>query len=149
MSPIRVTVASSVAIGLLALLGCSTPLPATAPAPVETASAAATPSTAATAQSAQPATTPAAPGAAAESKVTSVTLPEHLNPGSAINQERSVYFEFDDSALKPEYSALIERHARYLVASAPLSMRVEGHADERGGAEGLRYRIALAPQRDG
>ncbi len=143
MTSVRIFVLAGAASGLLSLLGCSTPLPTTTPPPVETAVPVTVPRAAAPAQPG-PAATPAAPSATAESKVTSVTLPDHLNPTSAISTERSVFFEFDDSVLKSEYAPLIERHAKYLSARMPLAVRIEGHADERGGAE---YNLALGQRR--
>ena len=143
MTSIRVFLATGVASGLLSLLGCSTPVPTTTPAPVETAVPVTVPRAAPPAQPLPP-DTPAAPSASAESKVTSVTLPDHLNPTSAISTERSVFFEFDDSVLKAEYAPLIERHAKYLSTKAQLVVRIEGHADERGGAE---YNLALGQRR--
>ena len=143
MTSIRVFVATGLASGFLSLLGCSTPVPTTPPAPAETAVPVTVPRAAPPAQTAPPAT-PAAPSATAESKVTSVTLPDHLNPSSAISTERSVFFDFDDSVLRSEYAPLIERHAKYLSTNAPLAVRIEGHADERGGAE---YNLALGQRR--
>ncbi len=143
MKSIRLFLAAGLASGLVSLLGCSTPVPATTPPPIETAVPVTVPRAAPPAQPAPPAT-PAAPSATAESKVTSVTLPDHLNPSSAISTERSVFFDFDDSVLRSEYAPLIERHARYLSTKAPLAVRIEGHADERGGAE---YNLALGQRR--
>ena len=143
MTVIRILLATGVASGLLSLLGCSTPLPATTPPPVETAVPVTVPRAAAPAQLLPP-DTPAAPSATAESKVTSVTLPDHLNPTSAISTERSVFFDFDDSVLRSESAPHIERHAKYLSSIAPLAVRIEGHADERGGAE---YNLALGQRR--
>lgn len=143
MKPIRLFLAAGLGSGLVSLLGCSTPVPATTPPPIETAVPVTVPRAAPPAQPAPPAT-PAAPSATAESKVTGVTLPDHLNPSSAISTERSVFFDFDDSVLRSEYAPLIERHARYLSTKAPLAVRIEGHADERGGAE---YNLALGQRR--
>jgi len=76
--------------------------------------------------------------------VTTVTLPAHLDPKSELATGRSVYFDFDDAKLKSEFSPLIERHGRYLVANPKLNIRVEGNADERGSAE---YNLALGQKR--
>ena len=38
-----------------------------------------------------------------------VNLPAHLDPNSSISKERSVYFDFDDFSIKPDYAALVER----------------------------------------
>ena len=98
----------------------ATPAPAAAPAPAPAAAA-----------------TPASTG-------TTVNLPAHLDPNSAISKERSVYFDFDDFSIKPAYTALVERHGKYLGATAGLTAKVEGNADERGSAE---YNLALGQKR--
>jgi peptidoglycan-associated lipoprotein len=55
-----------------------------------------------------------------------------------------VYFEFDRYEVKDEYAALIDAHARWLLADRSRRLVVEGHADERGGAE---YNLALGQRR--
>jgi len=106
----------------------STPAPAPAPAP------AAAPAPAPTAGT-QPA--PA-------STVATVNLPAHLDPNNPISKERSVYFDFDEFTIKPEYSALVERHGKYLAGNTGLAVKVEGNADERGSTE---YNLALGQKR--
>lgn len=133
MSFARIALASAVA-GLFAACS-STPIP---PAPVTSA----TPT--ATAPAARPATTPAAPAPVAASTVTTVTVPPHLDANNAISRERSVYFDFDEFTIKPEYSGLVERHGKYLASSARLAIKIEGHADERGSKE---YNLALGQKR--
>ncbi len=109
-----------------------------------------TPVTPAAAPAAAPAAPPVAPApapataAAPQSSVTTVSLPAHLDPNSAISKERSVYFDFDDFSIKPAYTALIERHGKYLAGNARLAVKVEGNADERGSAE---YNLALGQKR--
>jgi len=73
-----------------------------------------------------------------------VNLPAHLDPNSPISKERSVYFDFDDFSIKPDYAALVERHGKYLKSNATLAAKVEGNADERGSAE---YNLALGQKR--
>lgn len=53
------------------------------------------------------------------------------------------YFDFDQSVLKPEARAALVAHAAELKA-APRSVRLEGHADERGTRE---YNMALGERR--
>jgi len=117
-----------------ALVGCSSTPPAAPAAPVGTAAPAQAP--AARAPS-------AAPASVAPSTVATGTLP-HLDPRSAISTERSVYFDFDEALVKPEYTNLVERHGRYLASQPALAIKVEGHADERGSAE---YNLALGQRR--
>ncbi len=79
----------------------------------------------------------------ASSAVASVVA-DHLNPNSAISKERSVYFGFDQFDIKADQAAVVERQGKYLSANAALKVRVEGHADERGGRE---YNLALGQKR--
>lgn len=55
-----------------------------------------------------------------------------------------VYFDFDQSELRAEYADLVARHANRLANNARLSVRLEGHADERGSRE---YNIGLGERR--
>jgi len=57
---------------------------------------------------------------------------------------RSIYYDFDKSEIKPESRSLIEAHARYLRENPNVKVRIEGNADERGSAE---YNLALGQQR--
>ena len=127
----RKTLGLSFALASSLLAACSS-TPVTPPA------APATP-----APAAAPAPKPAA-AATPASTVTTVNLPAHLDPNSAISKERSVYFDFDDFSIKPAYTALVERHGKYLAATAGLTAKVEGNADERGSAE---YNLALGQKR--
>ena len=58
--------------------------------------------------------------------------------------ERSIYYEYDKSDIRPESRALLESNARYLRENPGVSVRVEGNADERGSAE---YNLALGQRR--
>jgi peptidoglycan-associated lipoprotein len=69
---------------------------------------------------------------------------DHLNPNSAISRERSVYFDYDQFAIKASEAAVVERQGKYLAANAGLNIRAEGNADERGGRE---YNLALGQKR--
>ena len=55
-----------------------------------------------------------------------------------------IYFDFDQSEIRPEDQATLERHARELANNAGTMVRLEGHADERGSRE---YNIGLAERR--
>ena len=103
----------------------------------------AAPTAAAPTPVAQPAPQPARQAAPA-STVTAVTLPPHLDANSALMRERSVYFDYDEFGIKPEFVPLIERHGRYVAAQANLAIKLEGHADERGSTE---YNLALGQKR--
>ncbi len=65
-------------------------------------------------------------------------------PPAEFPAERSIPFEFDRYEVQQPYWALVERHARWLVADRTRRIAIEGHADERGGAE---YNLALGQRR--
>jgi peptidoglycan-associated lipoprotein len=66
-------------------------------------------------------------------------------PGQApANVGRVVYFDFDSFAVRPEFSSLIEGHARFLNGNSQRRVNLEGHTDERGGRE---YNLALGQKR--
>lgn len=87
---------------------------------------------------------PAAPVVAITSKVQSVVLPAYLDPTNALATTRSVYFDYDNFSVKPEFNRMLELHGKFLAANAKVSIRVEGNADERGSAE---YNLALGQKR--
>jgi peptidoglycan-associated lipoprotein len=55
-----------------------------------------------------------------------------------------IYFDFDQSDLRPEYGDLLARHAGQLSNNSRARIRLEGHADERGSRE---YNIGLGERR--
>jgi peptidoglycan-associated lipoprotein len=113
----------------VALAACSsTPVQAPAPAPAPAPAAAPAP----------------APAAAPAAVTPSAAVPAYLDPSSPIYQKRSVYFDFDDSSIKPEGKQVVETHGHYLAQNAALHVRVEGNTDERGGSE---YNLALGQRR--
>jgi peptidoglycan-associated lipoprotein len=123
---------------LTALLGACSSTPIATPAPAAKPMAATAPSTArSSAPTAASAQVPA-------STVATVSLPEYLDPKSAIATGRSVYFDYDLAALQPDASPIIERHGKYLIANPKLAIKVEGNTDERGSAE---YNLALGQKR--
>ena len=58
--------------------------------------------------------------------------------------KRSVYYEFDQYDVKPEYRGLVETHARWLRANPKGRLTIEGNTDERGSRE---YNVALGQRR--
>jgi len=56
----------------------------------------------------------------------------------------SVYFAYDDFAIKPEYHKTLEAHAEVLKQAGRGTVVVEGNADERGSRE---YNLALGQKR--
>ncbi|WBA17165.1 peptidoglycan-associated lipoprotein Pal [Salinivibrio kushneri] len=61
-----------------------------------------------------------------------------------LRQSQTVYFNFDDSSVLPQYEDMLDAHAAYLRANPAMEVVVEGHADERGTPE---YNIALGERR--
>ena len=55
-----------------------------------------------------------------------------------------IYFGFDQSDIRPEDQATLEQHATRLANDSRASIRLEGHADERGSRE---YNIGLGERR--
>ena len=55
-----------------------------------------------------------------------------------------VYFDYDSFAIRAEFQAVIEAHARFLKADAKRKVALEGHTDDRGGRE---YNLALGQKR--
>ena len=58
--------------------------------------------------------------------------------------DRTIYFEYDSAKLTDESIALLETHGNFVAGSSSVSVRLEGHADERGSRE---YNIALGDRR--
>ena len=88
---------------------------------------------------------------AAQSQVATVNLPAAGGGGTAVasavasgSAGRLVYFDFDSFVIDPQYTGLIEGHARQLAANRNKRLVIEGHTDERGGRE---YNLALGQKR--
>jgi len=70
-----------------------------------------------------------------------------LDPDSVAGRapkERVIFFDFNNSELRPEYLDIITQHGRYLAQNPTGRARLEGHTDERGTRE---YNIALGEAR--
>lgn len=67
-----------------------------------------------------------------------------LNDPNSKLSKRSVYFDYDSSAIKPEYNDLIAAHAQYLRDHPDQKVVLQGNTDERGGSE---YNLALGQRR--
>ncbi|MFA6312311.1 MAG: peptidoglycan-associated lipoprotein Pal [Sterolibacterium sp.] len=67
-----------------------------------------------------------------------------LKDPKSILSKRSVFFDFDQYVIKDEFKALVEAHAKFLVANGKIKMLVQGNADERGSRE---YNLALGQKR--
>jgi peptidoglycan-associated lipoprotein len=67
-----------------------------------------------------------------------------LRDPNNILSKRSIYFDFDEYAIKDQYRPIIEAHAKYLQANRNARATLQGHTDERGTRE---YNIALGQRR--
>lgn len=86
-----------------------------------------------------PAAKPASP-----TPVVSAPIAAYLDPASPLSQKRSIYFDFDQSNVKPDYAPLLELHGKYLATHPNVAIKVQGNTDEQGGAE---YNLALGQRR--
>jgi peptidoglycan-associated lipoprotein len=95
-------------------------------------------------QSTHTSKSPASANANVSAPSTSQNQPVGAAARTSIPQERSVYFDYDSTAVKDEYRPVVNAHARYLAQQRRNSVRVEGNADERGSRE---YNLALGQRR--
>ena len=58
--------------------------------------------------------------------------------------KRIIYFDFDKSEIKPEFTEIVTAHARNLSSHPGMKMKLEGNTDERGTRE---YNIGLGERR--
>jgi peptidoglycan-associated lipoprotein len=58
--------------------------------------------------------------------------------------EETVYFDYDESAIRPDTERVLRQKVEILRNSPQVSIRIEGHADERGSTE---YNLALGNRR--
>jgi peptidoglycan-associated lipoprotein len=65
------------------------------------------------------------------------------DPKSAV-YKRSVFFDYDQFAIKDEFKPLVEAHGQFLVKNPKLKMLIQGNADDRGSRE---YNLALGQKR--
>jgi len=65
-------------------------------------------------------------------------------PRGGVLDSRVIYFDFDRSEIRPEYSEMLQAHGRYLASNRNARLRLEGHTDERGTRE---YNIGLGERR--
>lgn len=67
-----------------------------------------------------------------------------LSDPKNILSKRSVYFDFDTYAVKPEYANVVSAHAKYISEGKTRKVLIQGNTDERGGSE---YNLALGQKR--
>jgi len=74
---------------------------------------------------------------------------DYANPANFDNSDSPlsknvIYFDFDQSTIRPEYRPIVTAHATYVAAHPSASVTLEGHADERGSRE---YNLGLGERR--
>jgi peptidoglycan-associated lipoprotein len=76
--------------------------------------------------------------------VAPVDLSKGKTDSALQNTTRIVYFDYDSFAIRSEFQAVIEAHAKFIKADRARKVTIEGHTDERGGRE---YNLALGQKR--
>ncbi|KXF81634.1 peptidoglycan-associated lipoprotein Pal [Enterovibrio coralii] len=71
-------------------------------------------------------------------------LTEQEIRNNELRQSQTVYFNFDDYSVLPQFEDMLDAHADFLRENADIKVVVEGHTDERGTPE---YNIALGERR--
>ncbi|TNJ35453.1 peptidoglycan-associated lipoprotein Pal [Arenimonas terrae] len=84
-------------------------------------------------------TTPAVTAPVSDGRFT----PADLDTNECLRQ-RTVYFDFDQDTLRPEFQAIMACHAKYLNDRPESRITLEGNADERGTRE---YNLGLGERR--
>ncbi len=67
-----------------------------------------------------------------------------LNDAKSVLAKRSIYFDYDSFEVKKEFRNIVEAHGKYLQTNPKKKILIQGHTDERGGAE---YNLALGQKR--
>jgi peptidoglycan-associated lipoprotein len=65
------------------------------------------------------------------------------DPGSPL-ATRIIYFEYDSAKVTDDSLGILEAHGNFIASNGNVSVRLEGHADERGSRE---YNIGLGDRR--
>ena len=84
------------------------------------------------------------PDAGAKSSAAQVVTTKKPTEPDLTISSKVIYFDYDSSAIKPEFQAVVDGHARLLRADKSRRVALEGHTDERGGRE---YNLALGQKR--
>jgi len=130
------------AVVAIAAAGCHKKVapPPPAPAPPPPTAPATPPPPAPPPPAPQPAPAPAAPQLTEEQLFAQKTLAQ-LNAEKPLDD---VYFDLDESRLRDDAKAPLQRNADWMKRWTSTQVTVEGHADERGSAE---YNLALGERR--
>jgi len=91
-----------------------------------------------------PETAPSAGGATTPDR--EMGSPEFVReaPEQTLLSRLVLYFDFDQSDIRAEFSDMLAAHGRYLANNPEARVRLEGHGDERGSRE---YNIGLGERR--
>jgi peptidoglycan-associated lipoprotein len=76
--------------------------------------------------------------------VEDLSAQEMLEQSGTELANRTIYFEFDSANLTDESLNILEVHGNFIAENGSVSVRLEGHADERGSRE---YNIGLGDRR--
>jgi peptidoglycan-associated lipoprotein len=140
----NVVAAVVMAVGLSACSSTKLTEPS-AQAPIETRTPLATaPGSGGSAANAPAVTQSATPQSQVATVDLARTSPVAASAGAAAPGQRVVLFDYDSFAIKDEYTALVDGHAKALGSNRARRMVIEGHTDERGGRE---YNLALGQKR--
>ncbi len=85
-----------------------------------------------------------ATSAASSAELDSAKLAAQLAAEAQTLQQQSVYFDFNKSALKPEYRDVLQKQADFVKANKNDTVTIQGNCDERGSPE---YNLALGDRR--
>jgi peptidoglycan-associated lipoprotein len=72
------------------------------------------------------------------------TEAQRLGRIAAALSDKSIYFDYDNYTVKPQYQDVVTKDSSLLQSAPQLSLRLEGNADERGSTE---YNLALGQKR--
>lgn len=83
-------------------------------------------------------------GAGGAGAVGAVGAVDPLDDPNSLLAKRVIYFDYDSSVVRDEFSPVMEAHASYIADHPNVRVTLEGHADERGTRE---YNLGLGERR--
>jgi peptidoglycan-associated lipoprotein len=139
MSRSRLTLAAALVVATtLTVAGCAKKAPAPAPAPPPPPPAPVVPPPP---PPPPPAPPPAPPKALTEDEIWANKTVDQLNAEKPLDD---VFFDLDESVLKDEGRAALQKNAEYLRRRGSVKLTIEGHCDSRGTTE---YNLSLGERR--
>jgi peptidoglycan-associated lipoprotein len=84
------------------------------------------------------------PDSAPESEMKPRVEPVEKKERAAAEGLKTIYFDFNQSAIRDDVKAVLEANAAWLTANPGANIRIEGNCDERGSKE---YNLALGQRR--